>query len=281
MKYVLLLAGRTAVLITVAAMLMSCAATSVQRRPHAITETLSYAERHSEQGRAEEAAQLYQAVLYADPGNEVARAALDEIGKYEPYIMTPSLLGKNRVKRPRREGNALRIVMYPLNRILDILDIVTLQVGLEGGLYAEAHATNALAAGAGAGGGTQIGWSQKRDLSVGVGHVAGISLLPVAVKEQGGANAGTRGADARRYGVAGISRPTDPLFQNYRDYWGVGGRFIALLVGINVEVHPVEAVDAVTGLLFVDFLRDDIGSTKSLNLSDAELDAMEVLMQTR
>ena len=263
-----------------AVLVVSCTSKRIQRRPFLIEENMHYAAAHLEAGRAQEAAQIYQTVLYADPDNAAAAAKLEKIGVRHPCIMRPTMFGINQNKRPPADENNLNILMYPINRFLDILDIVTLQVGLQGGLYVEAHATHSLAAGVGAGGGMEIGWAQKRDLAGGAGYVAGVSVLPFAFKEQGSADAGTRGAEAQRYATAGFASPADPVYQNYRDYWGVGGRIIALLVGVRIEVHPVEAADAVAGFLFLDFLRDDVGSTKRFELTDAEIEAMEDLMKT-
>ncbi len=45
-------------------------------------------------------------------------------------------------------------------------------------------------------------------------------------------------------------------------------------------MHPAEIFDALTGFFFLDTLRDDIGSTTSLNLTEADRAAMRDLMET-
>ena len=109
----------------------SCSSNRAQRRPYLIAENLDYAAAHLEKGEKEEAAQLFQVVLLADPFNEKAREGLAAIGAYDTSIMEPTLLGRNRSSRPKREGIGLWIAMYPINRILDILDVVSFHVGLE------------------------------------------------------------------------------------------------------------------------------------------------------
>lgn len=260
--------------------LLSCAADRSQRRPYLIAENVDNAGRHLAAGRTEEAAQIYQLVLMADPRNEEARAALASIGQYEPSILEPRLLGTNLVRAPKRESATLWLVMYPVNRILDILDVVSVHVGLEGGLYADAHATHALQAAAGAGGGAQLGWWQKRELAIVSGHVAGVALLPFSFEVESNSRAGTRGGREVDFGVAGLNSPLDLPYQRYRDYWGVGGRVVAVLVGAGAEVHPIELVDAILGFVFVDFLRDDVGRTRSLRLTPADREAMEDLLGT-
>ena len=259
---------------------LSCASNGAARRQHLVAENLSYAAAHKARGEKGEAAQLYEAVLLAEPAHEKAREGLAEIGPHAPSILEPDLLGFNRVRAPRAPSSSWRFILYPVNRILDLLDVVTVRVGLEGGLYAEAHATRALQAGIGAGGGFEIGWSQKRELAVGTTSFSGLALGPVSLEEENWSRAGTGGLAGHRFSVAGLNAPSDFVYQRHRDYWGIGARVILLLVGVEVEVHPVELADAVSGFFLADFLQDDIGTTRSLRLSAAEIQAMTDLLDT-
>ncbi len=261
-------------------LLVSCAGNMRQRRPYLIRENLDNAARHLEAGRTAEAAQIYRTVLLADPCSEEAFRGVEHAGDTSRCIMEPSVLGVNCVRTPRRDPPALRIIAYPVSRLLDILDVVSFELGPQGGLYGGAHVTRALQASAGAGGGAQIGWWQKREFGVGAGHVAGLCLIPFSLEGEGWSRVGTRGARNVAICASGLNRPSDYLYQHHRDYWSAGARAIVLLVGARLEVHPVEAADALAGLFFVDFLRDDIGSTRSLSLSAADREAMEELVGT-
>lgn len=258
----------------------SCSSDRAQRRPYLIMENMDNAARHIERGEAQEAAQIYQLVLLADPSNEKAEAALADIGEYDRCILEPGVLGKNLVTSPKRESRSLWLLMYPVNRVLDVLDVVSVHVGLEGGLYADAHATRAAQVALGAGGGMQLGWWQKRELAAGAGYVAGMALGPFSLEVEGLTRAGTRGARRVSVSPGPFNRPSDPTYQRHRDYWGVGLRTVALIVGAEVEIHPVELADAACGFFFVDFLRDDIGRTRSLRLTRADVEAMEDLIGT-
>ena len=258
----------------------SCAADRSQRRPYLIMENLDYAAKHAAAGQTEEAAQLYQVVLLADPLNEKARAGLAGIGQYDRCILEPSLLGINYVCRPLRNSPFLWIVLYPVNRVLSVLDIVSFHVGLEGGAYVDAHVTHVMQAAAGAGGGMQLGWWLRRDLAVGAGHVAGLALGPFSVEGEGFSRFGTGGIRSSAFSVSGLSRPSDLEYQRYRDYWGIGARAVAGVVGAEVEFHPLKLVDAITGIFFIDFLHEDLGHTKGLDLATNEYEAMEDLIST-
>lgn len=259
---------------------VSCAADRSQRRPFLIKENLAYAAEHAQRNESEEAAQIYQIVLLADPDNAEATAALDKIGYYERTILQPSLLGKNYISAPKRDRNALWMLMWPVNRVLDLLDCVSFHVGLEGGVFVDAHVTRAAQLGGGTGGGTQVGWWQKRDAGFGSGHVFGLAAGPLSVDGEGYTRFGTAGVSNASFSTTGINRPSDPAYQKHRDYWGIGTRVIAVIVGVGVEFHPVELADFAAGFVFVDFLRDDIGRTRPLKLTRPEKEAIEDLLHT-
>ena len=251
-----------------------------QRRPHLIRENLDYAAEHMKKTELEEAAQIYKVVLVADPLNEEAKAALAKIGDYDRSLVEPNAMGKNFVRRPKTKSIFTRIFMYPVNRVMDVLDIVSFHVGLEGGALVDLHATRGLQAAAGAGGGLEVGWWQKREAGLAAAHVMELAFLPLSAGGEGYTRLTTAGATTASYSTSGIARPTDPEYQNQRDYWGIGGRVIAGVVGAGVEVHPLEIADALAGFFIIDFLRDDIGTTRKLRVTSPETDAMDDLLQT-
>jgi hypothetical protein len=55
---------------------------------------------------------------------------------------------------------------------------------------------------------------------------------------------------------------------------------VAGVVGAEVEFHPVKLADAITGFFFIDFLREDLGHTRGLDLATNEREAMEDLLGT-
>ncbi|MEF8787810.1 MAG: hypothetical protein V5A84_01955 [Planctomycetota bacterium] len=258
----------------------SCTTSTRERRPFLIDENLQNAREHVEEGNEEEAAQIYRVVLLAAPGNETARKKLESLGGCQTCIMEPSLLGQNFENYPESDSTTLWLATYPVNRVLDLFDIVTVEVGPQGGAYVDVHATHALRTSAGGGGGVMLGWSQKRELAAGIGHVGGLGLMPFSVEGGGTTRAGTAGARNASFHQVGLNRPSDYIYQHRRDYWAVGARVIAGVAGARAEVHPVEIFDALTGWFFLDPLRDDIGSTKWLDLTAADRAAMRDLMET-
>ena len=68
----------------------------------------------------------------------------------------------------------------------------------------------------------------------------------------------------------GAHRPSDPLYEDLRDYWALGASATAGIVGAEVDFHPLQLADFLVGILGVDFLNDDLAYTRSLELDDIE-----------
>ena len=161
---------------------------------------------------------------------------------------------------PSQRNTGLWVAMYPVNRVLDVLDVVSFSAGLEGGLYADVHVTRAVQLGAGAGGGGSVGWWPGRQFGVGADYVSAAAFGPYSSEKQGYTRAGTAGVTDGTYLQDGLNTPTDTVHRKHRDYWAIGARVIAGIVGAEINVHPVEIADLVTGFFFVDFQGDDIGN---------------------
>jgi hypothetical protein len=260
--------------------LVACAGGNPERRPYLISETMDRAEKHRQAGELLEAAEMYHTVLLADPLNQIALNHLRELGSAGSAVTLPNSLGINQTRARSAPSLGWAIGLYPLNRVLDLLDIMTVHVGLEGGGLVDVHATRAMQAGFGGGGGLQFGWWQKRNLALGFGHLGEVALGPVAYAHEGYARAGTGNVTITSFALNGANRPTELAFQRNFDYYGIGCRFVALLVGAEFELHPLELADALGGFLLIDFLHDDPGQTVSPRLLDADRAAMDSLIQT-
>lgn len=263
-----------------ALLLVACASGNVERRPYLITENLDRAQKHLKSGNSAEAAEIFQAVLLADPENKKANEELKKLNFSGGEFSKPSMLGVNQRPVPPRRSLPLAIGLYPVNRVLDVLDIFSFNFGFQGGLLFDVHATRALQMGAGGGGGVQLGWWQKRNLALGVGHIGELSVAPFSLTNEGFARIGTAGLQNNSYSLIGLNCPTDQAFRRTSDYWGVGCRFILLIIGIEMEFHPVEVADAASGFFLVDFLHDDVGQTLRLKLDSNDRSAIEMLINT-
>jgi hypothetical protein len=174
-------------------------------------------------------------------------------------VLMLSAVGCYTTPSGRRPG--LWFAMYPINRVLDVADVVSVAAGPGLGLYGDVHATRALQVGGGGGVGILAGWWRPRECGLRTGGVTGLFLGPVGWANMDFARGGTLGLEADEYELRGWTCPSDPVFaERGMDYWAIGAKAIVGVVAAQVDIHPVEIVDAVLGIVFIDIMQDDIGN---------------------
>ena len=144
------------------------------------------------------------------------------------------------------------IAYYPLNRLHDLMDVASLQVGFGFGLHVNAHATRAVQFGAGGSAVSRLGFEGR---GIGLCNEAKgeLSLLMFSLERFTRRNAfGTYDSYS--------SRDLPWLYARHRDYWGVGAEATAAIINIGVELHPLELPDLLLGLAAIDFRNDDLPS---------------------
>jgi hypothetical protein len=173
---------------------------------------------------------------------------------------TPRMLGVNYAGDRLREERPLHAVVgyYFLNRVLDTVDILTVNVGVGPALHAEAHATNFVRLGAGgaylASLGTGAAPREAGFFGRGIGE---FTLLNWSAKRVHYDEYLSTGKD---YDLTSVEfrDPTQQLYRKKEDFWSVGGSLGLLIVGGQLEVHPVQIADWLTGWVGIDFLNDDL-----------------------
>lgn len=270
------LLGCAALALTLAA----CASGSAERRPYLINEALDRADKHLSRGQTWEAAEMFRVVQLADPISARALQGLAAAGHTTQTTTLPTWLGINRSPVAPDASLPLAIALYPINRLLDLADVVSFHVGLEGGALLDVHATRAVQVGLGGGGGVELGWWQKRDLGLSVGHLGEFALLPISASNEGFARFGTGGIRTNSTTLLGINAPSDRAFQIHNDYWGVGCQAMLALIGIGIEIHPLEIADVLGGFFLIDFLHDDPGQTRALKLDSNDQAVMQSLLDS-
>jgi hypothetical protein len=231
---------------------------------------LDAAEGHLRDGNPVEAGYLTEAVLRVDPDSDRALSLLAHIEASGPVLRDP-LLGSNRPLRVRvARPPWVRALLYLPDRLLDLADVASIDLHLGFGLYANAHATRALQAGAGARGVTGIGWHERRSLGLREENDAGFVLGAFGAEATSGALSGTSGLFAWAETVAGLQRPSHSVYQNVRDYWAIGAALTVVVIGIDVDLHPLQMADFAAGWGTADFLADDFASTRALQLTRHE-----------
>lgn len=248
------------------AVALSLAACSTGRTPAQVHTLLDAQERasrrHAAVGEVELARSLWRGVLAVDP----ARPADDSPGWSEVLALPDApLLGVNRALRePLDPGLGARLLLWLPDRLLDLVDLVSFDVGIGLGAGAELWLTRFGQLGAGAGASMGLGWHGQRSLGARLHHGSGWAAGPWTQGFVHGFDAGTglRRAGGASFDGSAVTAAL-PIHQEWRDAWGLGARAHLAIVAAEVELHPLQLADFAAGLVGQDLLGDDLATTTS------------------
>ena len=152
-----------------------------------------------------------------------------------------------------------KIVFYVPNRLLDALDMFSVNVGA--GLVAQARlmCTRAIDVGAGWGTTAKIYKAHNRQYGVGIEEMWYYSLICIG-EEHYSMITNSPWVDnyvEMRAGVPDPSVRTYDFFKGPRDYWAIGGS-LGFLIDGDLYIHPLEWLDFALGFLLIDIKQDDL-----------------------
>ena len=229
------------------------------------------AEVHLEAGNPVEASELTRAVLRVDPDFAPALGIQNELPPDLDAIYRNRSLGSNLARRVDVDrSTAAKVLLYPVDRFLDLCDIVSIDLHVGGGAFLNYHFTRAVQIGAGLRAVTGIGWHERRSLGSKSQAESGIVFLPFGAEVTAVTLAGTSGVYSAADSITGLHRASSPVYQEYRDYWAVGVGVTIAFLGYDIDFHPVQMADFLAGWTTFDFLNDDFARTRGLNLSRTE-----------
>lgn len=173
---------------------------------------------------------------------------------------TPRMMGVNHAgeKLERERTWNAKLGYYLLSRFLDTLDMVTLNAGLGPALHGEVHITNAARLGVGGAYLASFGTgAAPRDFGFFGRGIAELSLLPWSAQINHWDEYLSTGED---FDVTTVDfrSPTEQVFRRKADYWSVGASAGFLIVGGQIELHPLQMADWLLGWFTIDFLNDDL-----------------------
>jgi hypothetical protein len=241
-----------------------------------VRRTVDASRSHYQGGRLGEAAVLLRAVERVAPDDAGVVALKDEIGSETLPLIQSGRLGMNRRPRTRVERSVPeRIALYPIDRLADLVDLVSFDVGVALGGAIRLHVTRAFQGGFGMGWQYGVGLVQPRILGAQQELEIGVAALNYAQFQVSGRRSGITGPVATGSADAtGASTPDLGLYQDYRDYWSVGAGVRVGIVGANAAVHPVQFLDLLLGFLLIDIGNDDRATTRALRLTPANRRAL-------
>jgi hypothetical protein len=151
------------------------------------------------------------------------------------------------------------VLLYLPNRLIDLADIFTLELGFGPAIRGQARLTRACQLGAGVGATVKAvkGINRQYGGAMEEGWDANFLMIATENKER---EKTSRGVTKFYYYATGTPLPTEKLYDFYegaRDYWAFGAE-AAALVEIVFEAHPIEIADFATGWIFIDLKGDDL-----------------------
>ena len=248
---------------------------------HVASQELACATRR-ESGEPELALRFGRGLVALDPARPDAEALLSSgDATLDAHWQHPWLGSNVALRRPREADWGRRLLWWLPDRLLDLADLVSFDLGLGAGLGGDVHLTRAVQIGAGAGASVGLGWHGQRSLGVRVTESDGWALSLWGAGQRSGFDLGPGGrvVGGQRFDASG-HHPDGLIYQEWLDYWAVGGSAHALLVSAEVELHPMQLFDLLAGLVGFDPLGDDLATTEAGELLPDEELGLLVLRET-
>jgi len=258
-----------------------CAGYNSKLYKESFSKTLQNADSRVEKEQYPEAAYLYRALIDSEPDDKELKENINNIISEAPEVsvlFNKKKLGSNRTDRvPNKDfGIPGRILLYIPNRILDILDIFSVEVGLNAGLGVDVKITEYVTVGAQGTLGEAMAGNYRRNLGARAGLDNYAEIFPFEAHSTIEILAYTGGHYALLYGNTGIKKPELEIYQRARDFWGLSIH-AAYGVAAGFAIHPVEIYDFFAGCIFFDPLVDDLGVSRGIRLTMEEKETLGVL----
>lgn len=225
------------------------------------------------EGKIAEAARLLYVIKELHPNDIEIQTRIDKLTEEQKIIIEERpYLGFNKSRRGIEDpepGVLARILYYIPDRIIDLLDVVSFDINYGFQIGAGIWFTRAIQNVAYTGSSIGFGYYQKKQLGLKSEGSTEFVLFGVGISLVSGARVGTGGVDTSTSLLA-FHTPSSALYQEYRDYWGIGAKAGVGLVGAEVEIHPLEIYDFLLGLFLFDPMNDDLATTRKLNYSDEQ-----------
>ena len=153
-----------------------------------------------------------------------------------------------------------KVTLYFPNRVLDLLDSFSLNIGVGLTAHASLRATHELEIGGGVATTAQMvkdynrqyGFASRNGYYSGAGPFVSTNMerrLAILLAKE------------YWWDKDGLVTPSDEIFlpkEGAIDFWAIGGSLGLAVIEADVSIHPVEILDAVLGFFFIDISDDDL-----------------------
>lgn len=251
--------------------LTNCASPTIKEINETAVAIAKEAKELKANGKIEEAIRVINVIDVLHPNdpllNEIkSGATAEQIESVTPSVM----LGYNKAIRAKVQPTTTeKVLWYIPDRIFDLVDQIELWIHLGPQFGVGGHLTRAIQAEAYTGATVAIGGGQKKMIGFKSEANTEIGVGPVVAAGVFGAKVGTGGL-AYNADALWFHKPSEAIYQTYRDYWGLGLHAGAVIVGVEVEYHPLEIYDFFTGIFLYDPMNDDFATTRKLQYTSRQ-----------
>ena len=153
-----------------------------------------------------------------------------------------------------------KITLYVPNRVLDVLDVFSLDLGTGITARADLRFTRALQVGGGIGYTASLVKDTNRQYGYAVQN-GWSTFLPGFAAEDTERRPASLLVQEYWVNTEGFPNPADPIYNirdGARDYWEIGGTLGLGVIEAKVALHPIDILDAFLGIFFIDIKGDDL-----------------------
>ncbi|MBE9536478.1 MAG: hypothetical protein IMF07_04795 [Proteobacteria bacterium] len=236
-----------------------------------------------EEGKMEEGVKMIQMAQQFHPDDPRINTILEKVpSETLKGLSEDSMLGFNKkgLRAPHKASVLEKVLWYIPDRIKDAVDMFTVEVNVGPQLGAGAWVTRAAQVVAYTGSSAGLGYYQKGGPGGRAESSFDIAVGPVGGTAVAGAKGGLFGPGGVTASAVALHKPSNKLYQDYRDYWGIGGKVGLFVVGVEAEYHPLEIVDFLAGIFLIDWLNDDMATTRRLKYNRVQKDLLKSFGQS-
>lgn len=208
----------------------------------------------------------------------------DFLAKYseedKEILQSEGNLGFNKAIRARVVPTTTeKVLWYIPDRFLDLIEVGDYWINFGPQFGLGGQVTGAVQAELFSGAYAGVGFGQKKMLGIKTEARSAVVVGPFGPVALASSSAGTGGFQFG-YGFEYFHTPKKPIYQDIKDYWGIGGRGGLFIIGVEVMFHPVEAVDFLGGIFLMDPLNDDFATTRKLDYTSRQRDSIKTFNST-
>jgi len=175
------------------------------------------------------------------------------------FVLLVALTAFSFAPSARANETVEKLVLYVPNRVIDMFDLFSLNIGFGPAVQLELMATRFVSGGAGAGISAMLFKDCNRQYGYGMQN-GWYWEVPGLLDEDTERVKTSRLVQSYWESYFGIPSPSQQIYaypRGARDFWQIGGGG-GLLVTADVYLNPIEWVDFGLGFLFIDIKDDDL-----------------------